>query len=79
MAKKKGPLEIIGFVIIVISAIILFTAFPSMSQSVVSFGSVKVTDVPPISATRILIGTIGIILGLVVYHGKNGLKIFMRK
>ncbi len=79
MAKKKDPLKIIGIIMIVVGAIILFSAFPLIQQSVVSFGPVEVTDVPPISATRILIGTIGIILGLVVYHGKNGLKIFMKK
>ena len=79
MAKKKDPLKIIGIIIIVVSAIILFSAFPLIQQSIVQVGPVKVTDVPLISATRILIGAVGIILGLVVYHGKNGLKIFMRK
>jgi len=79
MAKKKDPLKIIGIVIIVISAIILFGAFPLIQQSIVQVGPVKVTDVPPISATRILIGAVGIILGLVVYHGKNGLEMFMKK
>ena len=79
MTKKKDPLKIIGTVVIIISAIILFSAFPLIQQSIVQVGSAKVTDVPPISATRILIGVVGIILGLVIYYGKDGLKIFMKK
>lgn len=79
MAKKKDPLKIIGIILIIVGAIILFSAFPLIQQSIVQVGPVKVTDVPPISATRILIGVVGIILGLVIYYGKEGLKIFMRK
>jgi len=71
---KKDPLKIIGVIVIVISALILFSAFPLMDQSIVDFGSVKVTDVPSISATRILIGIVGIILGLIIYHSKRILK-----
>ncbi len=77
MTKKKDPLKIIGIILIIVGAIILFSAFPLFPQSVVQVGPVKVTDVPQISATRILIGVIGIILGLVIYYGKEGLKIFM--
>lgn len=76
---KKDPLKIIGIILIIIGAIILFSAFPLVQQSVVSIGSLKVTDIPSISATRILIGVVGIVLGLVVYYGKDGLKVFMRK
>ena len=72
-----NPLKIIGIIIIVVGAIVLFSAFPLIQQSVISFGPMEVTDVPPISATRIVIGFIGIILGLVVYFGKEGLKIFI--
>jgi len=74
---KLDPLKIIGIILIVIGALILFSAFPLVQQSIVSFGPVEVTDVPPISATRILIGIVGIILGLVIYFGKDGLKIIM--
>ncbi len=73
------PLEIIGIIIIVISAIILFSAFPFIEQSTISVGPVSVTDVPPISATRIAIGAVGIILGLVVYLGEKGLKTITSK
>ena len=75
---RKDPLNVIGIILIVVGAIILFSAFPLVQQSVVNFGPLKVTDVPSISATRILIGVVGIVLGLVIYHGKNGLKIFMK-
>lgn len=76
---KNDSIKIVGMIIIIISAIILFSAFPLIrQQSIVQIGSLlKVTDVPPISATRILIGTIGIILGLIIYYGKDGIKIFI--
>ena len=73
---KKDPLKIIGVIIIIAGAIVLFSAFPLVQQSVVSIGGLEVTNVPPISATRIAIGAVGIVLGLVVYFGKEGLKIF---
>ncbi|MCK5043405.1 hypothetical protein KAR52_00160 [Candidatus Pacearchaeota archaeon] len=76
--KKKDPLKIIGMAIIVISAIILFSAFPLIQQTVFNFGPLK-TDISPISATRLTIGIVGIFMGLVVYFGKEGLKIFMKK
>jgi hypothetical protein len=66
---KKDPLKIIGIIIIVISAIIFFSAFPMVQQSIVQIGPVQATDIPPISATRIVIGAVGIILGLIVYSG----------
>lgn len=79
MKKKQDPLKIIGMIIIIISAIILFCAFPLVQQTAIKFGQVEITDISPISATRIFIGIVGTILGLIVYHGKNGLKILQRK
>ena len=79
MMKKKNPLKIVGIIIIIVSAIILFSAFPFVQQSVISFGPLEVTDIPQVSATRIAIGVIGIILGFVVYLGEKGLKIFIGK
>lgn len=76
---KEDPLKIIGIIIIVVGAIVLFSAFPLVQLSIVKIGSLEVTDVPPISATRIAIGAVGIVLGLVVYFGKEGLKIFTGK
>lgn len=75
---KKDPLKTVGLIIIIVGAIILFSAFPSVQMSIVRFGPLKVTDVPPTSATRIAIGVIGIILGFAVYFGKEGLKILMK-
>lgn len=74
----KQPLKKIGIIMIILGGLILLTAFPLVQQSVINFGSIKVTEVPPISATRILIGFIMILLGLVVYFGKEGLKIIVR-
>jgi hypothetical protein len=79
MTKKLSPLQIIGLIMIILGALILFSAFPLQSMSVVSIGPAKVTDVPKISATRILIGVISIILGLVIYFSKEGLKMFIKK
>ena len=73
----KDPLKIVGIIIIIAGAIVLFSAFPVVQQSIVKIGGLEITDVPPISATRIAIGAVGIILGLVVYFGKEGLKIFI--
>lgn len=72
---KKELLKTIGIIMILVGAVILFNAFPLVQQSVISFGLLKITDIPAISATRIAIGSIGIILGLIIYFGKEGLKV----
>ena len=76
--RKKDPLKIIGTILIILGVIILLTAFPLVQQAAVSFGPVKAEGISAISATRILIGIVMIILGLIVYYGKEGLKIFMK-
>jgi len=75
---KKDPLKIIGIVIIIISAIILFSGIHIPLQSIAQIGPIIITDIPQTSATRILIGVIGVILGLIIYHGKEWFKIFMK-
>ncbi len=76
MRKEKDPLKLIGLIVISVGAIILFSAVPFVQQAVVSFGPLEVTEVSSISATRMIIGSIGIFFGLVIYFGKEGLKIF---
>lgn len=71
----KDPLKIVGLIIIIISGIILFSAFPLIQQTAFTFGSLE-TNIPQISATRLTVGIVGIIMGLVVYFGKEGLKLF---
>ncbi len=74
----KDPLKIIGIIIIIVGAIVLFSAFPLVQQTVFNFGPLE-TDIPPISATRLTVGVVGIVMGLVIYFGKEGLKIFTGK
>ena len=76
---KKDPLKIIGIIIIIIGAISLFSAFPFVTASIFPGAEELAKKVPPISATRIMIGVISIILGLIVYFGKEGLKILAGK
>lgn len=71
---KKNPLKIIGIILMVIGGVIIFLAFPTIDQSVIKIGPVEVTDVPPISATRLLIGVVCVILGLFVYHSDKLIK-----
>ena len=76
MAIDK-TLKTVGLGMIVVSAFILFSAVPLAQQSVVSFGPFKAEGISEVSATRITIGVIGIILGLTVLYGKKGLKLIM--
>jgi len=74
----KDPLKIVGVIIIIIGGIILFSAFPLIQQTAFNFGPLE-TDIPQISATRLTVGIVGIIMGLIIYFGKEGLKIFTGK
>lgn len=75
---KRDPLKIIGIIIIILGALILFSAFPLVQQTMFNFGPLE-TDIPPISATRLTVGIVGIVMGLVIYFGKEGLKVFIGK
>ena len=79
MVKKKDPLKKIGIILIIVGVIVLLGAIPTIQQSAVNIGGIiEITDIPPVSATMIGIGAILIILGLIVYLGKNGLKAITR-
>lgn len=71
---NNNPLKIIGGIVIVLGVIVILSAFPLVQQTVIQVGPIK-TDIPQISATRIVIGFILSILGLIIYFGKEGLKI----
>ena len=73
MAKKE-PIKVIGIILIVLGAIMIVLAFPLVSLVAFQFGPIK-TDIPQISATRITVGFVLALLGLIVYFGKEGLKI----
>ena len=75
---KKSPLQIIGIVLIVIGAFILFSSVFGVEQTFFKVGPIE-TDVPQGIAIRLVVGVIFVILGLVCYFGKEGLKIFMKK
>jgi len=73
-------LKFIGGLLIVIGVLILLNASSNQLFSIAYFGSggITVTDIPPLSATRIFIGVVSIILGLVVFLGKEIINLFMR-
>ena len=73
MAKKE-PLRVIGIILIILGAIIIVSAFPL--TPLVAFDTFLFkTDIPQISATRIAVGFVLALLGLIVYSGKEGLKV----
>ena len=74
---KKDPLKIIGIILIILGAGILLSAFPLIQQTAFGIGPIR-TDIPQISATRIVVGFVLALLGLVIYLGKEGLKILKR-
>lgn len=65
----------IGVVLMLIGAFSIMLAFPVISQSTIGTLAEKV---PPISATRIIIGVVLFVLGLVTYFGKSGLRMITR-
>jgi len=75
MAKKKDPLKIIGIVLIVLGVLIILSALPLIQQSIFPGADTLAEKVPPINATKIIIGLTISVLGLVIYFGKEGLKI----
>ena len=76
----KDPLKTMGLIMMIVGFVILLSAFPMIEQSAIKIAGVaEITDIPPISATRIAIGAVLILLGLVVYFGKDGLKIITHR
>lgn len=73
MAKKE-PLKVIGIILIVLGAIMIVLSFPLVSLVAFEMGPIK-TDIPQISATRIVVGLVLALLGLIVYFGKESLKV----
>ncbi len=79
MGKKKNPLEIIGIILIILGVLIILSAFPLFQQTFFPGIETLAEKVPSISATRIIIGFVISILGLVTYLGEKGLKILIGK
>ena len=73
----KDPLKILGIILMILGVGAIFSAFPGVPASIISVGPITVTEVSEVSATRIIIGVIIFLLGLVVYFGKEGLKIII--
>ena len=65
-------LKWIGVAMMALGIISIITAFPITDQSVLGTLAGKV---PPISATRIIIGAALFVLGLFTYSGKEGLRL----
>lgn len=74
----KDPLKIFGIILMIVGVGAIFLAFPGFPMSVVSVGPIT-AEVSEVSATKIIIGVIVFVLGLVAYFGKEGLKIFAGK
>lgn len=74
---KKDPLKIIGIILIIIGGFILSLSSFGTDQTFFKFGSIQ-TDVPQGIAIKLVTGIILIILGLICYFGKEGLKIFFK-
>jgi len=69
---KHNPLKIIGIVVIIIGALIMISVFLVQSLSIVSFGNGLIqADLPPTSATRLVLGFILGIFGLILYYSKE--------
>jgi len=71
----KDPLKILGIILMILGVGAIFSAFPGVPMSIISVGPITVTEILEVSATRIIIGAIVFVLGLVVYFGKEGVKI----
>jgi len=74
---KDDPLKIIGIILIILGAISIMLAFPIVQQTAFQVGPIK-TDIPQVSATRIIVGSVLVLLGLIIFLGKEGLKIIKK-
>jgi len=70
---KKDPLKVIGVISIILGIIIILLAFPLIQYTPIVVGPIK-TDIPQVSATRIIVGLVLVLLGLIIYFGKELLK-----
>lgn len=53
---------------------VILSALPLIPASIVQVGPI-VTEVSPINATRIAVGSVIFVLGLITYFGKEALRI----
>lgn len=67
MAKKNNIMKIIGIIMVVVGFMAILLAFPVIQQTYFNFGGIVETDLEPINVTKITIGIVLIILGLIVY------------
>jgi hypothetical protein len=70
MAKEDSFLKILGIVLMILGGAAVILAFPMGLQSVVSVGSIQISGVNEISATRIAVGVVLFVLGLLAYNKK---------
>lgn len=76
--KKKDPMQIFGAILALLGVIIILSGLPLQLMSVVSVGPIS-GEVSEPNATRIIIGTVIFVLGLIAYYGKEGLKMITKK
>ncbi len=72
---KIGTLQIIGIILMAIGAVVVLSALPILPFSIVEIGVIK-AEVSPMDSTRIAVGSVIFVLGLLAYLGERGLKIF---
>lgn len=75
--KQRNPLKIIGIILIIIGAFMMFLAFPTQPFNIVSIGTPVASiqaDIPPFNLTRLIVGLVISIFGLFLYLSENLLK-----
>jgi hypothetical protein len=78
---KRDPLKIFGMIVMIAGVAAILSALPmsGLALATLTAGPITATGVSEVNETRIIIGVILFILGLVAYLGKVGLKVFSGK
>ncbi|MBI4738677.1 hypothetical protein HY772_03815 [Candidatus Woesearchaeota archaeon] len=71
---KADPLQVIGIILLLLGVVVILSAVPLVEQSVFPGIDTVAEKVPPVSATRIIVGLTISILGLIVGFRKKGLE-----
>ena len=75
--KQRNPLKIIGIILIIIGAFMMFLAFPTQSFSIVSIGTPVASiqaDIPSFNLTRLIVGLVIGLFGFFLYSNEKILK-----
>jgi len=82
-SKHYDSLKIIGIILIILGALMMIYAFPIQSFSIVSIessvGSIQATDIPSLNITRLIVGLVIAVFGLILYFSRQFLKLLNKK